>query len=111
MRISPWFELGTAVVMVTQVGISLTVPFLIDAYVDDFKVNSFYSWMRCPPHSFIPQVVLMTLSIVGSLACLRVNFQLFRIGLILDFTSSGFCSFLLIFSSQSPTYTLCESTG
>lgn len=46
MHISPWFELGTSVVLCTQVGMALTLPYLIDSFVDDFKVGTFYSWMR-----------------------------------------------------------------
>lgn len=108
MHLSPWFELGTSVVLCTQVGISLTFPFLVDAFVDDFAVDTFYTWMRYISRRIIPQTILLISSLIGSWACLSLNNMVFRAGLVLNFLSSGLCSFLLIFSSQSPTYALCD---
>ena len=111
MHLSPWFELSTAVVLCTQVGMVLTIPFLVDAFVDDFSADTFYTWMRYQLPRLIPQVVLLISSAVGTWACLSLRNTVFFAGLLLNFLSSGLCSFLLIFSSQSPTYALCDGEG
>lgn len=111
MHISPWLELGTSVVLCTQVGIALTFPFLVDAFVDDFSAETFYTWMRYQLLRLIPQAMLLLSSIIGVWACLSLHNTVFLAGLLLNFLSSGLCSFLLIFSSQSPTYALCDGEG
>ena len=108
MHLSPWFELGTTVVLSTQVGVALTIPYLVDAYTDDFRIDTFYTWMRYLPHRVIPHAFLIISSGIGTWACLCLNNKVFLAGLLLNFMSSGLCSFLLIFSSQSPTYMLCD---